>query len=265
MNKKKFLIVASIILVVGIVGSLLTYRSAQTIIAEEKSINADQITAIDINASNAQLKILPTNDDKIKVVANGKVSSATETELTTDVRDSTLFININDRTNSWGNFFFSTFDLTVTVYLPEKQYDSLKIQGDNGSISMENVTINNIQAEIDNGRIELTNIISESVHTKTDNGQITLNHVEGELKGESSNGHLTLITQNIDRNINFETDNGSITIETEEEPTNVQFTVSVDNGKVNILDKYNGNTTIGNSENTINLSTNNGSIHVTKQ
>lgn len=48
------------------------------------------------------------------------------------------------------------------------------------------------------------------------------------------------------------------------EPSNVQFNVSVDNGKVDILNKYDSNAVIGKGKNIIKLATHNGSISVIK-
>lgn len=44
----------------------------------------------------------------------------------------------------------------------------------------------------------------------------------------------------------------------------VAFDVHVDNGRINILDKYEGNTVIGKGTHVIKLTTNNGRVTVTK-
>lgn len=71
-------------------------------------------------------------------------------------------------------------------------------------------------------------------------------------------------TTTLNQPIQLETNNGWIEIETENEPTNVTFVVQVDNGSINILDKYKGSTVIGNGENLVKLKTNNGKIQVLK-
>lgn len=88
--------------------------------------------------------------------------------------------------------------------------------------------------------------------------------MEGSLKGETHNGSIALETAELDRNIDFKTHNGKIKITTEKEPSDVQFNVSVDNGKVDILNKYDRDAVIGKGKNTIKLATHNGSISVTK-
>ena len=88
--------------------------------------------------------------------------------------------------------------------------------------------------------------------------------MEGNLEGETHNGSIALETKELDRDIDFKTHNGKIKITTEKEPSNVQFNVSVDNGKVDILNKYDHNVVIGKGKNTIKLGTHNGSISVIK-
>ena len=127
---------------------------------------------------------------------------------------------------------------------------------------MSELNIRNLKVETDNGRIELNKIVAENVDVKSANGRLEFNYVEGNLKGSSNNGKIMLATRDLDRNIQFESNNGKITINTDKEPTNTTFKVSVDNGKINILDKYEGNTVIGKGENLVELESNNGKIEV---
>ena len=53
-------------------------------------------------------------------------------------------------------------------------------------------------------------------------------------------------------------------LQTKKEPSDVQFNVSVDNGKVDILNKYDRDAVIGKGKNMIKLATHNGSISVIK-
>lgn len=117
--------------------------------------------------------------------------------------------------------------LTLNVYLPEKQYDSLKVSNSNGFVSIKKLNTTYLNANTNNGRVELkeinspkiiaeTNngimgfkdIIAQNIHVKSNNGRIMLEHIEGEIEGQSKNGSLTLKTNELDRNLNFTTHNG---------------------------------------------------------
>ncbi|WP_433772560.1 DUF4097 family beta strand repeat-containing protein [Bacillus wiedmannii] len=285
-NKKNLSIIAGIIFIIGIVGSLLTYRSIAAVpISEEKVINNNNISSVIVDTNNTRVNIYPTKDNNIKVTLEGEVIPNTKRTLTTDDKDSTLFISYKEKQQSWFNFNISEVlaPLTLNVHLPERQYDSLKVSNNNGYVSAKQLNTKHFDINTSNGRIELREINSQKItaeanngimdfkdimaqntHVKSNNGRIMLDHVEGELEGQSNNGILSLKTNELDRNLNFTTHNGKISIETEKEPTNVQFNVSVDNGSANILNKYNGNAVIGKGENQIKLNTHNGNISVKK-
>ncbi|MGH0942767.1 DUF4097 family beta strand repeat-containing protein [Bacillus mycoides] len=285
-NKKKLSIIAGIIFIIGIVGSLFTYRSIATVpISEEKVINNNNVSSVIIDTNNVRVNINPTTESNMKVTLDGEVNPNIERTLATDEKDSTLLISYKEKQQSWFNFNISEVlvPLTLNVYLPEKQYDSLKISNNNGYVSakqqntthfdintsngrveLREINSQKINAETNNGSMDFKDITAQNIHVKSNNGRIMLDHVEGELEGQSKNGSLSLKTNELDRNLNFTTHNGKINIETEKEPINVQFNVSVDNGKANILNKYNGNAVIGKGENQIKLNTHNGSISVKK-
>ncbi|MEK7015702.1 MULTISPECIES: DUF4097 family beta strand repeat-containing protein [Bacillus] len=285
-NKKKLSIIAGIIFIIGIVGSLFTYRSIATVpISEEKVINNNNVSSVIIDTNNVRVNINPTTESNMKVTLDGEVNPNIKRTLATDEKDSTLLISYKEKQQSWFNFNISEVlvPLTLNVYLPEKQYDSLKISNNNGYVSakqqntthfdintsngrveLREINSQKINAETNNGSMDFKDITAQNIHVKSNNGRIMLDHVEGELEGQSKNGSLSLKTNELDRNLNFTTHNGKINIETEKEPTNVQFNVSVDNGKANILNKYNGNAVIGKGENQIKLNTHNGSISVKK-
>lgn len=285
-NKKSFSIIAGIIFIIGIIGSLFTYRSIAAVpISEEKVIN-NNVSSVIIDTNNVRVNINPTTGSNVKIKLDGEVNPNVKRTLATDEKDSTLLISYKEKQQSWFNFNISEVlaPLTLNVYLPEKQYESLKVSNNNGYVSAKKLNATNFNINTSNGRVELREIsspkiiaetnngimdfkdvLAQNIHVKSNNGRIMLDHVEGEIEGQTKNGSLTLKTNELDRNLNFTTHNGKINIETEKEPTNVQFNVSVDNGRANILDKYNGNTVIGKGENVIKLNTHNGNITVEKQ
>ncbi|KAA0745030.1 hypothetical protein DN389_11145 [Bacillus sp. AY3-1] len=286
-NKKSLSIIAGVVFIIGIIGSLFTYRSIAAVpISEEKVVNNNNVSSVIIDTNNVRVNINPTKDSNVKVKLDGEVNPNVKRTLATDEEDSTLLISYKEKQQSWFNFNISEVlaPLTLNVYLPEKQYDSLKVSNNNGYVSAKklnathfNINTSNghvelreinspkIIAEANNGIMDFKDVLAQNIHVKSNNGRIMLDHVEGEIEGQTKNGSLTLKTNELDRNLNFMTHNGKINIETEKEPTNVQFNVSVDNGSANILNKYNGNTVIGKGENIIKLNTHNGNITVKKQ
>lgn len=66
-NKKKLSIIAGIIFIIGIVGSLFTYRSIATVpISEEKVINNNNVSSVIIDTNNVRVNINPTTESNIR-------------------------------------------------------------------------------------------------------------------------------------------------------------------------------------------------------
>ncbi|MEK5382210.1 DUF4097 family beta strand repeat-containing protein [Niallia sp. FSL W8-0635] len=259
---KKIMITGIVFIIIGTLGSLLTFRDNGIDIAEEKVFKEGNITSVKIESNNVAVEIIPTTDSETKVEVVGKGSKDTRTNLTAKVERETLIVKLEEKQLGFIHLDFSS--LTLRISLPEKQYKSMRVNNDNGKIDVANLSVEQLKAESDNGRIEMKNILSENIDVQSDNGRVALEHVTGSIKGKTSNGKISILTATLDRPIELETNNGSIEIETEKEPTNVTFDVQVDNGSINILDKYKGSTVIGNGENLVKLKTNNGKIQVLK-
>ncbi|MFD1038389.1 DUF4097 domain-containing protein [Virgibacillus byunsanensis] len=263
-NVKKIAMVALLLVIIGGVGSIITFNINEPIaVAEDKEVENTNITAIDIQANNEQIEIHSTNDSKASIELTGKTKTGEE-RLSVEENGNTLSIRTEEQKNKLFNFNFWTFSMKLNIYLPEKLYDSIQIDNDNGSITAENLDVTEIDAATQNGKINLNNITAENVQMNTNNGKISLSNVDGEIYGKTNNGAISLITNNLDRPIEFDTDNGKIEIQSEQEPTNAILDVRVDNGRIDICGDSNWDSVIGNGENKIKLTTNNGSITMTK-
>lgn len=293
-------ILGTILLVIGIIGVLLTYSSEKENVTEQREIQDEDFNAIDINTDNAKIEIIATNDATSKVELTGSRPKNSKNKYTVDVADDKLLIELKEQQGKLFNFDFLSTSLTLKVYVPEKEYESLKVTSDNGKVNMNHLNVKEINATTSNGRlemgditgskliadtdngriqagnmqvgdvkmkssngkIELSQVEASRIKTETDNGKVIFDDVAGELVGKTSNGKISVLTDNLDRPIEFETDNGSIKIETKKRPENVEFDVNVDNGKVDILGEFKGSTVIGNGDNLIKLTTSNGKITV---
>ncbi|NRG31924.1 DUF4097 family beta strand repeat-containing protein [Niallia circulans] len=259
---KKLMVTGLILVLIGGIGAFLTFRDNSIDIHEEKVFKENDITGIEVDSNNAGIEIIPTAEKETKVVLQGKGSSETKGSFTAKVVGEKLVVNWNEKQISFFQMNFIDESLTLKILVPVKEYKSLRINNDNGKIDLADLMVEQVQAESNNGRIHLQNIQSRSVEVNSDNGRVSLDHVSGSVKGETNNGRILMKTATLDQAIQLETDDGSIEIVTDKEPTNVTFDVQVDDGSINILDKYKGSTVIGNGENKVKLKTNNGKIRV---
>jgi len=265
MNKLKgIMFIALGLVIIGVVGSLLTFRfmNPSETISKEKVIK-EEFSKVKVISSNARVEILPTTDKAAKIELSGKKAKNTNVIFNTNVEGKTLKVELKDKQFNFFNFDFIDRSLHLKVFLPEKQYESINTVNNNGKVYLEGITSTDVFASTDNGMMELKNIKGKKVHVKTNNGRVSLYNVEGQLKGETDNGKISVVTKDMDRPIDLTSNNGRIDVQTEKEPTNVRFDVHVDNGRINIFNKYKDNAVIGNGDHVIHLTTDNGSINVT--
>jgi DUF4097 and DUF4098 domain-containing protein YvlB len=268
------------LLLIGIVGSVFTFRSiTETKETTEQKVEIDEsFHAIEITSDEARVEVMPSDDSQARVELTGSDSNY---RLSADVEDSILKVDVGYRQKKLFNFDFTAALLSLKVYVPRKEYESLQIESGNGRVHATDLQINNIKvetdnghiklkdlestaitAEADNGAIDMKHITALTVNTQADNGKIILDDVTGELIGKTSNGSISLQTHGLDRAIDFATDNGRITIQTEKEPTNAVIDAKVDNGKVTVFGKSDWDTIVGKGENLIKLTADNGAITI---
>ncbi|GIN92329.1 hypothetical protein J6TS1_25060 [Siminovitchia terrae] len=282
---KKVSIIALVLLIVGIAGSLLTVKSKMTgtEVSETKTVQGN-FSNIDVNTNSSRIEILPTKDSTATAELSGEVGKGEKFTFDADVKHDTLLVRLKNKQKFIHFDFYPTSPLSLKVYLPEKEYDSMQIKNNNGRVHVERMETEELIVDIDNGRIELSDIKGSSVRAKSANGRIdaknirgasfttrlyngriNLEDVEGEISGQTSNGRISLITDNLDRPIDLGTDNGRIEILATKEPENATFDIRVGNGKVNVFGEPNRKEAVfGNGENLIKLSTSNGSVTVSK-
>ncbi|QNK89140.1 DUF4097 family beta strand repeat protein [Sporosarcina sp. resist] len=277
---KKASIVALMLLIIGIIGSVLTIKPMiQSKSISSERVISEQFSHIDIKTDNAGVEILPTTDAIAKIDVTGKVGDASNYHLSIDVEGSILSIGVKHEQRSLINFFPSS--LSLKVYVPENIYESLQIKSDNGQIIAGDIQAKEIHVETDNGKIKMRNVEGDTIIAKTDNGssylenvkasiatiksdngEIVLKDIDAHIIAKVNNGRISLVTNHLDNPIEFETSNGRINIQTREKPKNATIDADVKNGSVKIFDSSSRYAVSGNGENQIKLISTNGSIIV---
>lgn len=277
---KKTSIVALVLLVLGIGGSMLTLdtQMAQSEMLEEKVVDTNDYHNIDIHTDNTEITILPTNDESTKVELFG---NDTKYDLAANVEENTLKINV--KTNRDKIFSFDIFpkEIKLTVYIPRIHYENISVKSSNGRIDVKEIEGTEIQLNTDNGNIQLNSVQSETVRLETNNGKVEMSDIvakllkidsyngkikmkdiEGEIVGATSNGKISLQTNYLEQPIDLQSDNGKIEIESRNKPKHAILDLKTHNGKVTVFGESDWDTKIGNGENIIKITTTNGNITI---
>jgi hypothetical protein len=269
------------LLVIGLVGSLFTGGSLISAQETETIELQEDYEEMTIQSRNAQIEVFPSTNDVTTIEFTGNKENNQRYDVTANVEGDLLSVAVKKKGFKLFSFDFTFTAPALTVYVPEKTYDTIQIEtnngraeargleavnmqmeADNGHIVASESEVNELQVKADNGRIDLKNIRSQAVTSEADNGEIRLENVKGQLSGKTNNGKITMKTENLDHPIDLHTNNGKIHIQTENKPENAIFDVKTDNGKTTIFGESNWDTVVGDGENLIKLTTNNGSITV---
>lgn len=265
-NVKKLLLLAAVLLIAGLTGMILTYSSAYEKTSIQKEVEVNEAFAdMDVQTDDAKLEILPTDEETATVVLKGKKYKKEENNhFSVDVENDTLSVKQSNLKQQMINFDFFQPWISMKIYIPKKQYAELLVSNDNGKIDVRDIKADQIDVQTGNGIINLDQVSGDTVKADTDNGKLKFDQVDGTIIGNTGNGIISLRTTDLDQDINLKSGNGIIDVKTENEPTNTTFVTDTGNGTVNILDKYKGDAVIGDGDHTVELSTGNGRIKVTK-
>lgn len=227
---------------------------------KEVRINGNRFESVNIKTTNADIEIVSTNSKQATVELDKNRNR--RYELKADVKGDILEIEVKKRWLHWFtfNFFVSAPDLKV--YLPEKNYDSLKAKTDNGTVTIENLNADKANVESANGKIVLDGITAKTISALTRNGKIEMEELVGKIVARSNNGDVELETKSLDRPIEMKTSNGNIKIKGATKPENVTFELNTHKGNIRVFGDKQYDTVVGTGENLVKLTTHNGNISI---
>ncbi|BAQ12038.1 hypothetical protein OXB_3569 [Bacillus sp. OxB-1] len=302
LNRKGLSLVASALLIVGLVGSAWTFgkignaeRMTDVVTVENNGFRDIQITV-----DNGSAELLPTDEPTARIEVSGQQGKY---KLSADTEEDRLVVHLEDKNKKLFNFNFNFKSPAIKVYVPAKRYDAIRMESRNGKMRMDTIQAHEIAAATRNGSVDLTNIDTEKLKADTrngqiranqltgsaiqaksnngritmknstaetmtleaDNGKIDLQHVQGQITGVAKNGRISLLAQELNHPMDLKTNNGSISIQTDREPTNAIIKTNTSNGSTTIFGEKNGAGIYGAGENLIQLSTKNGKIEVGKR
>ncbi len=177
------------------------------VLLSEVNIPGDSINMVKTNLSSANIYVIPSESEQIKVrylgpeseKENPKVRIEENTDQITITQDLTISL-----------FQIVTTERRIEIYLPESYQDSidlscssgdLKIEGDysfdtmtinlsSGEISAENLTTKNTQVRLISGDLKIKSLKSDSYSVKSNSGELVFQELEGKGKLDCTSGNI---------------------------------------------------------------------------
>lgn len=155
-----------------------------------KTFDGDDVRQVYVDLPNGSLTIEPAELNDIRIVTSVRTPLDNDVETTkqrflsnyvVDTQQQSLRI-ITDA--KWSQ-------IEVTLYLPRKKYDELKLRFVNGGVSLHDVEADKLRVKSLNGAVKAHDVRFADAEIKTSNGAIELRDVRGkEIEAETLNGRI---------------------------------------------------------------------------
>jgi lia operon protein LiaG len=245
---KKVVFSMVLLFVIGVVGTLVSVSasggfSLETYtIRDQVVVSKKDISKIDIDLSSSDLTVNPTSENEITIELTGKISKKLKKKLQLNVQENgdALKIGLKGEDQIKFNVGVLIVDTNVEVFLPQKIYDSIKIDNSSGDINIQEFKSKNMIFETSSGDIMATNLHSEEHRFHSASGEMKLSNVTGNIKAESSSGDMIIQFENATGNLDAKTSSGDVSVEYRTEPTSlaIDFKASSGDGEVTIDDVH---------------------------
>lgn len=170
----------------------------------------DSMTNIKVDVETADIKILPSDDEILRVVCYEKE----KLPFTVTTENYTLIIE-STKKNWYDHLSLFTLDKSeITLYLPDKFATEYVLHSE-GEITQLYTSTFQIDLGTDTGDISVENLgFAKSISTESDTGDISIYNSEFDLlKAETDTGDIHLHKTTVNESIETETDTGATTIE----------------------------------------------------
>lgn len=164
---------------------------------------------IDIDIANGSAKVVSWDQKDVRVECEAKVYRVNSVEeARTKFLEEVIFSVDGDTMK-----FISQqkwIKVQTTIYVPQRNYEDVRIRLFNGSIEGEQMNVRSLKAKTVNGKIKLEKVSSKKAELETVNGHIDVRSgtIE-EMEGETIHGSMTL--DGFFKTVDVQSLNGSIT------------------------------------------------------
>ncbi|CCF15677.1 putative lipoprotein [Brevibacillus laterosporus GI-9] len=244
-----------IIGVMGCVGWVLQggiYGQKAASIINEKTIEHTQFKQLIVDSASKDIHIVPSNDDYIKIRLNEKSGwfGTRNTELQVTKENDKLLI-ATTRPPTWFSLDFSMDDEGLTISLPQKTWEKMKLSSTSGNITAGDVFAKEFVAsstsgdiemkqleseqsdiQVTSGNVEISRLIATYSTFESTSGDIDVQEATGEIKANSTSGNIDLKTAEVAHNLTLEASSGNINIVTTKQPIDTRLVAKTSSGEI---------------------------------
>ncbi|MEH7224234.1 DUF4097 family beta strand repeat-containing protein [Bacillus sp. JJ1566] len=252
---RKIMYGALILVLTGVLGLIMTLNNSgveaftfsSVDVNEKQEVSAKGITNIIIDSPSVDVNVIPTKKDQIEVEFSGQVGKKSKALYKLDIDEDGDTVEITmEKKNKLQFMMFNFTNVSLTVEVPVKMYDSLQIIASSGDIAIKDIETKEMAIETQSGDIEIKNsLIKGSLNLEASSGDVKVKDTNGNAFDiQTSSGDITAINNeakeidiltssgDIESNnqtsekLNINTSSGDITIDAEEITSDISMEAS---------------------------------------
>lgn len=174
-----------------------------------------EVRDLDIQMVSGSVNLQSWTQNDVRVECEAKIYRAEDQEHARE-----MFLQSVDCSLDGTKFRFftekKTIKVNMTIYVPENQYELVKIKLFNGPIRGEHLKVRDFNAKTANGVISVLSFKSEKIEAETANGQIRLTNIDSEhTEAETINGLIHINGKSA--RMDVQSFNGNIVVKLDDE------------------------------------------------
>lgn len=270
-----FVIAGTILVVNGFEGLLTFQTKGSETVNTEKTFDASGVKDINVNVVSTDVKIIPSDSEKIKVHFFGTTTRNAKgpaEELVAERKGDSLDIKVKHKVKFTIGISLNHQRLKLEVYVPKNYAGNLKVDSVSADLDVQESKWKVLDFQSVSGDMRANAVKTELANIDTISGDAKVEGFAGDLKFKSVSGDINAEFDKYNNDIIINTTSGDARIKLPEESEfNARFvSVSGDFNSVFPLTvegfgkKHNFQGYLGNSENEINANTVSGDLEVIK-
>lgn len=262
---KKILLVAIACIIIGVIGISQTYEKAVQTAEEgnkEDVIKNETLKNIEVKLDAGDIVVQKSPDSSFYVKQSGDLRK--QEILITEDGDTLKIIGEREKGASF-DFSFYNFKIqtsTLTILVPERLYQDIKVNSSAGQIEMSDVKSDRVSVGTLAGEVDLKHIAAKSVEGSTKAGEVNLKKVIGKVTAKTASGDVYVVDHDPKYDVEAISTAGDVDITLLEKPQNAVITGQSAAGDVMIFNEENKNITIGNGSKKISGKTAAGDVTI---
>jgi|GEM_PF-4922570 len=199
-----------------------------SLIHEEKTVSAMDVTNISVNSDISKVEVLPQASKQAAVVLNGTSSlPQSDFHLSAKVVGHTLQVVLNTETHVVNG----SNNITLEISVPQRTYQSVGVNDSVGTLDIHDISAKSSNFQVDTGKITVENVTG-SITASSSVGAIQVTNCSGALNLSTQTGAINVTVPKIVHSIKANGSIGAVTITSQSAPEHMTFDLQTDTGKV---------------------------------